>query len=219
MSKIALSEVKVGENYSRDGEGDVTTLVRSLETYGLQQPIILDKQNNLVAGFRRFSAAKQLGWTEIEYTVTDQEPGIVNLIENLERESLSFYEECLAIKRVYPGCSSAEIAAALGRTTGWSRPRKEMWTLPQQAIDMVRTGEITATQVIMLVNAKDPQPLIDKLVNKESPDLPQRVRRGKKELQAIMTCALERGLMDVAQTLRFVIGDITEEELFDEVDK
>jgi len=214
--KINLLKVKVGENFSRDGESDITSLVKSMETYGLQQPIVIDVEHNLVAGFRRFKAAQQLGWEDIECVITNQDPCIVNFIENLERENLSFYEECLSIRKIYEGCSTVEVAAALGRTTGWSRPRIGLWTLPEEIIEKVRAGELSCSKVTMLLNAKDQQSLIEKLLD-TGETAPERV--GKKTYQALITVALERGLTDVAHAFRFVVGDITEEELWDELDK
>jgi len=217
--RIALGDINVGENFSREELGDLESLKRSLEQHGLQQPIIVSEGMELVAGFRRYNAACQLGWEKIDCVVTDQDPKLVNFIENLERKALSFYEECLAVHDLYDGCTDQEVADAVGRTISWSRPRNKLFTLPQEIIDLAKAGEVTPSKVTMILNAKNRQEVIDKLLDRSTPDPKERFRPGKKHLQAMMTVALERGLHDVVQTFRYVIGDIDEESFWDEVDK
>lgn len=214
---MLISEIKVGENYSREELGDISQLKRSIEQYGLQQPVIIDRDGNLVAGFRRFAACQQLGWQEIAVTITTMDGGIVNLIENLERENLTFYEESLCIKKLYPGCSDVEIADAVGRTVGWSRPRNKLWTLPQEIIDKVKTGEINSHKITMLLGAKNQALLIEKLLKNE--DLQVRHRPKKADLKRIITMCLERDQLAAMNAIRFVIGDISEQEFWDKLTK
>lgn len=49
--------------------GDLTSLKKSLETYGLLYPIIINSKNVLITGERRLTAAKELGWEEIDVIV------------------------------------------------------------------------------------------------------------------------------------------------------
>jgi ParB family chromosome partitioning protein len=218
MKEIPFSRIKIGENYSRESIGDVSTLVESIREHGLQQPLIVDSNDNLVAGFRRYEALTKLGWQgPIWVSVTDSpNPPVINLIENLERKNLSFYEEALAVKRLFPGYSEQEVADAVGLTRGWSRPRIKMWELPQEIIDKIRLGDLTAKKVAQIVNSKNSKALCDKLIGGE--ELPDVVGRpGKKEIQSAITTCLERGQLDLAQAFRYVLGDINEEEFWDSV--
>ena len=63
--QISLSDIKVNKRI-RESAGDLTDLQKSMDTIGLLHPIIIDHENNLIAGFRRLQAAKTLGWSHIE---------------------------------------------------------------------------------------------------------------------------------------------------------
>lgn len=219
MKQIPLSQIKAGENYSRESVGDISSLIKSIKEHGLQQPLIVDKDDRLVAGFRRYSALKSLGCEQVWVSVTDSpNPPIVNLIENLERSNLSFYEEAVAVKKLFPECTEHEVADALGLTRGWSRPRIKMWELPQGIIDLVKAGKLTASQVRALLSKKNREAACNRVLDGGKVE-GESTRPNKKELQAAITTCLERGLMDMAQAFRYVLGDIGEEEFWDSVDK
>ena len=68
--KIAISEIVVEETVRiRKDIGDLEVLQSSIEKVGLINPVLIDEKNNLIAGFRRLTACKNLGWPEIEVTV------------------------------------------------------------------------------------------------------------------------------------------------------
>ena len=58
--QIKLNEVKIGSRMRKD-LGDLTGLTESIRLHGLIQPIVLDPNNVLVAGERRYRAHQQLG--------------------------------------------------------------------------------------------------------------------------------------------------------------
>ena len=63
--KKDIKDIVVGER-RREDLGDVTALAKSIQQYGLLQPIVVDAAMNLVAGERRLSACLSLGWERIE---------------------------------------------------------------------------------------------------------------------------------------------------------
>ena len=68
--KVAISEIKVQEaDRIRKDIGDLDVLQTSIATVGLINPVLIDEENNLIAGYRRLTACKNLGWTDIETTV------------------------------------------------------------------------------------------------------------------------------------------------------
>jgi ParB family transcriptional regulator, chromosome partitioning protein len=81
-------------------EESLEELAQSINTYGIIQPLSIRKlgedKYELVAGERRLRAAKKAGLTEVPaiiVNITDRESAAIALLENLQRENLSFLEE------------------------------------------------------------------------------------------------------------------------------
>jgi len=72
---------------------------------GQLQPIILDTDNELVAGERRLKAAMMLGWPEIDVIQMEDLDEIsrkeIELEENLRRKEFTWPEEVLALEKLY----------------------------------------------------------------------------------------------------------------------
>jgi len=94
-----LSDIKRNSDYLRY-ETEVDTLKRSIDSVGLINPITINKENELLAGSRRFQAISELGWAEVEVHVVDRDllqQELISIDENLVREPLSRMEleKCL----------------------------------------------------------------------------------------------------------------------------
>ena len=68
---IAPESIIVKKRIRRD-IGDIEELMESLKKHGQLSPIIVNRNNELIAGFRRLQAAKKLGWTSIEAVILDK---------------------------------------------------------------------------------------------------------------------------------------------------
>lgn len=68
--KIAIDQIKIGKRHRRD-IGDTSKLMVSMSRVGLLHPVVLDKNHNLVSGFRRLETAKLLEWDAIPFVVAD----------------------------------------------------------------------------------------------------------------------------------------------------
>lgn len=104
LVKIAISDVKWGTRIRQD-LGDIDSMVSSLSRVGQLQPIIINRDNLLVAGGRRLTAAKQLGWESIHAvyreTLNEAELREIELEENLKRKDLNWVEEVIGLERVF----------------------------------------------------------------------------------------------------------------------
>ena len=84
--------------------GDITGLMESMRRYGQLAPIIINRDYELIAGFRRLQAAKHLGWKSIEAVMrdrlSDQQKLEVELEENLQRQQLSTEEVADGLARL-----------------------------------------------------------------------------------------------------------------------
>ncbi|WP_445436144.1 ParB N-terminal domain-containing protein [Candidatus Borreliella tachyglossi] len=65
---IDLEQIKIKKRI-RQHLGDTDSLKESIKKHGLIYPIIIDKNKNLVAGFRRYQVLKELGYKEVEVKV------------------------------------------------------------------------------------------------------------------------------------------------------
>ncbi|MBO7429825.1 MAG: ParB N-terminal domain-containing protein [Spirochaetia bacterium] len=83
---------------ARKDEGDLTALMESLDKIGQLNPIIINSKMELIAGFRRLTAAKKLGWTKINATIIEindkADMLAIEIDENVQR--LDFDEADLA---------------------------------------------------------------------------------------------------------------------------
>lgn len=90
--KLKLSEIRVGNRIRKD-PGDLSELKDSMRRLGLLQPILVDTNNILVAGFRRLESAKALGWEAIETRLVDiqnkRDRLIIEADENITRRDFS----------------------------------------------------------------------------------------------------------------------------------
>lgn len=94
-----LSDIKRNSEYLRHGT-DVETLKKSIESIGLINPLTINKDNELLAGSRRFQAITELGWEEVDAHMVDRDilqQELISIDENLVREPLNRLEleKCL----------------------------------------------------------------------------------------------------------------------------
>lgn len=115
------------ENRQRRELENVEELADSLHRLGLIHPIVITRDHVLVAGERRTTAARLLGWTSIaaQYTdeVDDLTLGIIELEENIKREAISWQDEARAIDKFHelrklqnPGQTARDTAKELGQS-------------------------------------------------------------------------------------------------------
>ncbi|PKL33272.1 MAG: chromosome partitioning protein ParB [Spirochaetae bacterium HGW-Spirochaetae-10] len=66
----------------------IDDLVESIAEFGLLQPIIVDTENTLIAGYRRLEAARALGWESIDVRVIDAPERKDRLLLEIEENSV-----------------------------------------------------------------------------------------------------------------------------------
>ena len=100
-------------------------LANSIRVQGVIQPIIVreisDGQYEIIAGERRWRAAKQVGLTSVPCVVkqaTDEAAVAIALIENIQREDLNGMEEAVALQRLMQEfeLTHQEVATAVGKS-------------------------------------------------------------------------------------------------------
>lgn len=106
--KLRISEVEPNREQPRKkfDEDALIDLADSIKQHGVLQPLIVQKRDGyyeIIAGERRWRAAKMAGLKEIPVIIrdyTDQQIVEISLIENIQRENLNPIEEAMAFKRL-----------------------------------------------------------------------------------------------------------------------
>lgn len=204
--KLKLDEIELGKNWSRcTGVGDLSELVNSLRENGQITPVIVTPDRELVAGYRRVAAARELGWETVDAVETlSQRPGVINLVENMNREGLSLWEEIQAIRDVFGSdATQAEIGRSLGKTKTWVKPRVDVWTLSEAMIDKVRLGQSGVKEIKAALSERRGPSTTSR--NFGYPSQP--------EIKQAITHLMGEGREAEARALSYAVGGITQEEL------
>ena len=93
------------DNRQRKELKDIDKLAKSIEEVGLINPVLITREHVLVAGERRLTAIKQLGWTHVpvQYAdeVDDATMHLIELEENIKRTDLDWKDHCNAIDQYH----------------------------------------------------------------------------------------------------------------------
>ena len=100
MEFIDISIIKTNNQYLRL-DTDVDKLKKSIETIGPIHPLVINLNNELISGGRRYTAMKELGFSEVpvlKVDRTEKEQELISIDENLVRKDLTKIEleKCLA---------------------------------------------------------------------------------------------------------------------------
>ena len=144
-------------------EEKLRELADSIARHGMVQPIIV-RQNGerfvIVAGERRFRAARMAGLTQVPVIVKaldDAEVMEVALIENLQRENLNPIEEAAAIRFLMEqhDLTQEEGAKRLAKSRPAIANSLRLLNLDDGVQDYVREGKLSAGAARALVAVKD----------------------------------------------------------------
>jgi ParB family chromosome partitioning protein len=142
-------------------------LIDSIRTKGIIQPLIVRKvagKFELIAGERRWRAAKEVGLTEapvIIRSATDQEVLELALIENIQRADLNPMEEAAAYQRLAKefGLKQEEIAAKVGKSRAAVANCMRLLELHPQIQTWITQQRISVghAKVLLAIKAQDEQ--------------------------------------------------------------
>ncbi len=129
------------------------TLADSIATYGVLQPIIVRENTDfgtyeIIAGERRFRAAKMAGLTEIPAVIFDGDDlkaAQVALIENVQREDLNPVEEALGYGALIEkfNLTQEQVAKQVGKSRSAVTNMLRLLDLPDEVLEMLKAGELS----------------------------------------------------------------------------
>lgn len=141
---------------------ELENLAQSIRENGILQPITVrkreDKKYELVSGERRLRAARLVGMVKIPsivINIDDKNSEMFSIIENLQRQSLDFFEEAEAIEKLVGeyAMSREEVALKLGLAPSTVSNKLRILRLPEEMrFELARAGltESHARALLML---------------------------------------------------------------------
>ena len=169
-SKIKLSDIDVDPYQPRktfEAEA-LENLSQSIMEHGVLQPIVVLPAGvgryTIIAGERRFRAARMAGLTEIPAIVKEvsvQEAKEIALIENLQREDLDPVEVAVGYKSLMESfdLTQDEISKKLSIPRSSVANSLRILNLPQSVLDLVKGGELSLghAKVVLSVSGEKTQ--------------------------------------------------------------
>ena len=158
-------------------EDALIELVSSIREKGVLQPLLVrkhpqkDGMYEIVAGERRYRAAKIAGLKEVPVIVKDFDDRTtleVALIENLQRENLNPLEEAEGYKRLLDEFqyTQEELSKVVGKSRSFVANQMRLLDLPDTLKKMVEARQLTAGHARALLNAKNPEALAHQVITK-----------------------------------------------------
>ena len=141
-------------------ESKIEELAQSIRKNGLIQPIAVrknkDNKYEIIAGERRWIAAQKAGLHEVPVVVlnlNDTQSLEVAIIENIQREDLNSIEEAKGYARLIKDFNydHEKLSEFMGKSRSHISNTLRLLSLPEQVINMVEEGKLTAGQVRPLI--------------------------------------------------------------------
>ena len=162
---LRLSELEPNRDQPRKqfSEEAIQTLADSIQQYGMIQPILvrpLGLNYQIVAGERRWRAARMLGLDEVPVVIrdlSDEETMAISLIENLQRENLNPMEEAGGYAQLMEKCgmTQEEVAKHVGKSRSAIANSLRLLKLPEQVKTLVQDGSLSAGHARALLGISD----------------------------------------------------------------
>ncbi|NLK39163.1 MAG: ParB/RepB/Spo0J family partition protein [Clostridiales bacterium] len=181
ISSLRVSQLEPRSDQPRktfDAES-LASLADSIAVHGVLQPILVREAEGgyyqIVAGERRWRAAKMAGLTEIPVIVTegdDKHAAQCAIVENVQREDLNPVEEAFAYKSLIEdhNMTQEQVSAVIGKSRSAVANSLRLLDLPEGALSMLAAGKFTAGHARALLSLKrkeDIMPLAEKIYESE----------------------------------------------------
>lgn len=168
---VRLSEIQPRKDQPRKNFDleSLQQLADSIAEHGLLQPVVvreaLGGYYEIIAGERRWRAAKMAGLSEIPVTILtadDRKASELAIIENVQREDLNPMEEAQAYKKLQEeyGLTQDKVASAVGKSRSAVANTLRLLDLPEEAGALVATGKLSEGHAKVLLGTTYEEDLI-----------------------------------------------------------
>ena len=164
-TKVRISQVEPNRDQPRKmfDEDALIELSESIKQYGVLQPLLVQKKDNyyeIIAGERRWRAAKLAGVKEVPVVIkdySDQEVMEIALIENIQREDLNPIEEALAYQRLIKDyrLKQDEVAEKVSKSRAAITNSLRLLKLDKRVQEMVMEGKLSNGHARTIISIED----------------------------------------------------------------
>ena len=172
IDSIVISPDQPRKTFSNQ---ELEELSNSIREFGVIQPVIVKKigsQYVLIAGERRVRASQLVGLEKIPAIIRDaneKDMAFIALIENVQRENLSYIEEAAAYKKLMDeyGLTQSEIAKRVGKQQSTISNKIRLLSLPEEiqiALTENQLSERHARALLRLPDSKQRKLILDRII-------------------------------------------------------
>lgn len=165
LSRLDINSIRPNENQPRkvfDPE-KIEELANSIKEHGVIQPIVVRNVGDgyeIVAGERRWRAARKAGLTEVPCIVrelTDEQNMLFAIIENMQREDLNPIEEAQGLDRMIKtfGLTQEEVSKSVGKSRPYISNSLRLLKLPEEVKNLMVEKKLSAGHARALINIGD----------------------------------------------------------------
>ncbi len=224
---LRISEVEPNKEQPRKkfNEEALAELAESVKQYGIIQPLLVAKRDHyyeIIAGERRWRAAKIAGLKEVPVIIKDftpQEIVEVSLIENIQRQDLNPVEEALAYKRLLDEfkLTQDEIATRVSKSRTAVTNSMRLLKLDKRVQDLLIDETLSAghARALIVIENGDlqfetAQKIIEeKLSVRDTEKLVKRLLKGtpeKEKQEETKDTSLDLIYQDMEDRMKFILG-------------
>ena len=167
IKTLRITQVQPNKNQPRHNfdKQKIDELAESIQNHGMIQPIIVVKSDDMykiVAGERRWRAAKKAGLTEVPVVIrnySELEIAQIALIENLQRENLNPIEEALGYRTLIDkyNMTQEDVSGKIGKSRSAIANTMRLLSLDEPIQQKLITGEISSghARALLSIDAPD----------------------------------------------------------------
>ena len=190
---LRLTEIEPNRNQPRKefDEQALSELADSIRQHGIIQPLLVRPLETggyqLVAGERRWRAARMIGLTEVPVVIkemTETEVMELALIENLQRQDLNPLEEAAGYRELMTtyGLTQDQVAKRVGKSRSAVANCLRLLTVPEEIQPFLRSGQLSAGHVKALAGMSDREEMVR--IAKSAADKGLSVREVERQVQS-----------------------------------
>ncbi len=190
---LRLTEIEPNRNQPRKefDEQALSELADSIREHGIIQPLLVRPLGTggyqLVAGERRWRAARMIGLTEVPVVIkemTETEVMELALIENLQRQDLNPLEEAAGYRELMTtyGLTQDQVAKRVGKSRSAVANCLRLLTVPEEIQPFLRSGQLSAGHVKALAGMSDREEMVR--IAKSAADKGLSVREVERQVQS-----------------------------------